>query len=105
LIGAFIRGTRDPFPPARSASVLALAATQQYFLLKEVANRILPSLCPLTTDSDKGVRDNAFRTIRGFVSKLEKVSEDPGLQESMGKYYTCIMYLRKKKNNLSKKIL
>ena len=83
LIGAFIRGTRDPFPPARTASILALAATQQYFLLQEVANRILPALCPLTTDVDKGVRDNAFRTIRGFLSKLERVSEDPGLRESM----------------------
>ncbi|XP_076164330.1 N-terminal kinase-like protein yata isoform X2 [Ptiloglossa arizonensis] len=83
LIGAFIRGTRDVFPPARTASILALAATQQYFLLQEVANRILPALCPLTTDIDKGVRDNAFRTIRGFLSKLERVSEDPGLRESM----------------------
>ena len=83
LIGAFIRGTRDLFPPARTASILALAATQQYFLLQEVANRILPALCPLTTDVDKGVRDNAFRTIRGFLSKLERVSEDPGLRESM----------------------
>ncbi|XP_035742235.1 N-terminal kinase-like protein isoform X1 [Vespa mandarinia] len=83
LIGAFIRGTRDSFPPARTASILALAATQQYFLLQEVANRILPALCPLTTDVDKEVRDNAFRTIRGFLSKLERVSEDPGLRESM----------------------
>ncbi|XP_058790868.1 N-terminal kinase-like protein isoform X2 [Phymastichus coffea] len=83
LIGAFIRGTRDTFPPARSASVLALAATQQYFFLHEVSNRILPALCPLTTDPDKGVRDNAFRTIGGFLAKLEKVSEDPGLRESM----------------------
>ncbi|XP_043254751.1 N-terminal kinase-like protein [Colletes gigas] len=83
LIGAFIRGTRDIFPPARTASILALAATQQYFLLQEVAHRILPALCPLTTDVDKGVRDNAFRTIRGFLSKLERVSEDPGLRESM----------------------
>nr|XP_033328138.1 N-terminal kinase-like protein [Megalopta genalis] len=83
LIGAFIRGTRDSFPPARTAGILALAATQQYFLLQEVANRILPALCPLTTDVDKGVRDNAFRTIRGFLSKLERVSEDPGLRESM----------------------
>jgi len=83
LIGAFIRGTRDSFPPARIASILALAATQQYFLLQEVANRILPALCPLTTDVDKGVRDNAFRIIRGFLSKLETVSEDPGLRESM----------------------
>lgn len=86
MIGAFIRGTRDTFPPARTAGILALAATQQYFLLQEVANRILPALCPLTTDVDKVVRDNAFRTIRGFLSKLERVSEDPGLRESMGTY-------------------
>ncbi|XP_066598266.1 N-terminal kinase-like protein isoform X2 [Prorops nasuta] len=83
LIGAFIRGIKDPFPPARTASVLALAATQQYYLLQEVSNRVLPALCSLTTDPDKGVRDNAFRTIKGFLSKLERVSEDPTLRESM----------------------
>lgn len=93
MIGAFIRGTRDPFPPARTASILALAATQQYYLLQEVANRILPALCPLTTDVDKGVRDNAFRTIRGFLSKLERVSEDPGLRESMGKHIKCPFFV------------
>uniref|UniRef100_A0A1B6CN54 N-terminal kinase-like protein n=1 Tax=Clastoptera arizonana TaxID=38151 RepID=A0A1B6CN54_9HEMI len=83
LISAFIRAMRDPFPPARSAGILALAATQQYFLLSEVATRILPALCQLTIDPEKLVRDNAFRTIKGFLGKLEKVSEDPGLRESM----------------------
>lgn len=76
---------RDPFPPARVAGILALAATQQYFLLNEVANRILPALCPLTADPEKTVRDPAFKTIRGFLGKLEKVSEDPSLRESMGR--------------------
>lgn len=65
--------------------VLALAATQQYFLLSEVATRILPALCQLTVDPEKSVRDNVFRTIKGFLGKLEKVSEDPGLRESMGR--------------------
>nr|CAD7261275.1 unnamed protein product [Timema shepardi] len=83
LISAFIRAMRDPFPPARSAGVLALAATQQYFLLSEVATRILPALCQLTIDPEKGVRDSVFRTIKGFLGKLEKVSEDPSLRESM----------------------
>ncbi|XP_055586275.1 N-terminal kinase-like protein isoform X2 [Uranotaenia lowii] len=83
LVSAFIRAMRDPFPPARVAGILALAATQQYFLLAEVANRILPSLCPLTADPEKTVRDPAFKTIRGFLGKLEKVSEDPSLRESM----------------------
>ncbi|XP_058443851.1 N-terminal kinase-like protein isoform X2 [Malaya genurostris] len=83
LVSAFIRAMRDPFPPARVAGILALAATQQYFLLSEVANRILPALCPLTADPEKTVRDPAFKTIRGFLGKLEKVSEDPSLRESM----------------------
>ncbi|XP_067618796.1 N-terminal kinase-like protein isoform X2 [Eurosta solidaginis] len=83
LVSAFIRAMRDPFPPARIAGVLALAATQQYFLLSEVANRVLPSLCSLTVDPEKTVRDPAFKTIRGFLGKLEKVSEDPSLRETM----------------------
>lgn len=74
---------RDPFPPARVAGILALAATQQYFLLNEVASRILPALCSLTADPEKSVRDPAFKTIRGFLGKLERVSEDPSLRESM----------------------
>lgn len=83
LVSAFIRAMRDPFPPARVAGVLALAATQQYFLLSEVANRVLPSLCSLTVDPEKTVREPAFKTIRGFLGKLEKVSEDPSLRETM----------------------
>ncbi|KAG5673992.1 hypothetical protein PVAND_003987 [Polypedilum vanderplanki] len=83
LVSAFIRAMRDPFPPSRVAGILALAATQQYFLLSEVANRILPALCPLTADPEKSVREPAFKTIRGFLGKLERVSEDPTLRESM----------------------
>lgn len=52
-----------------------------------MANRILPALCPLTADPEKSVRDPAFKTIRGFLGKLERVSEDPTLRESMGKFY------------------
>lgn len=84
MINALLRGTKDPFPPSRIASIIALATTQQFYLLVEVANRILPGLCPLTVDPDKNVRENAFRAIGAFLSKLEKVSEDPNLRESMG---------------------
>lgn len=34
LVSAFLRALRDPFPPARIAGILALAATQQYYLLR-----------------------------------------------------------------------
>ncbi|XP_071533410.1 N-terminal kinase-like protein [Panulirus ornatus] len=83
LTSAFTRAMRDPFPPARTAGVMALAATQQYYTLQEVASKILPSLCQLTLDPEKSVRDSVFRVLKGFLSKLEKVSEDPALKEQM----------------------
>ena len=64
--------------------VLALAVTQQYYLISEIATRVLPALCSLTCDVDKSVRENAFRTIKGFIGKLERVSEDPSLKEKYG---------------------
>lgn len=75
------------------AGILALAATQQYFLLSEVAIRILPALCPLTADPEKSVRDPAFKTIRGFLGKLERVSDDPTLRETMGKSIFFLLFI------------
>jgi len=86
LIPAFTRVFQDTFPQAKTAGILALAATQQYYLLSEISTRILPALCCLLTDADKSVRDTAFRTIKGFLGKLEKVSEDPSLKEKFGKF-------------------
>ncbi|TKR69233.1 hypothetical protein L596_021417 [Steinernema carpocapsae] len=79
LIGAFTRALRDPFTPSRSAGLLGLIATQQYYTLVDVANRIIPALCPLTCDPEKSVRDQAFKAIHGFLGKLEKASENPEL--------------------------
>lgn len=92
LISACIRALRDSFPPARNAGVSALAATQQYYLLSEISSRILPILCHFTLDPEKSVRDTVFRTIKGFLGKLEKVSEDPNLKETMGKLYSFIFW-------------
>ncbi|KAK2891001.1 hypothetical protein Q8A67_013644 [Cirrhinus molitorella] len=77
LISAFSRATKDPFPASRAAGVLGFAATHQYYSVAENANRILPTLCTLTVDPDKNVRDQAFKAIKSFLSKLETVSEDP----------------------------
>ncbi|CAB01444.2 Protein kinase domain-containing protein [Caenorhabditis elegans] len=77
LISAFTRALKDPFAPSRMASVLALSATQQFYPLVEISNRIVPSLIPLTCDPEKQVRDQAFKAIRGFLEKLEKASENP----------------------------
>lgn len=83
LIVAFTRAMRDPFHPSRMAAILALSATQGYFTLKDCATKVLPALCALTMDPEKTVRDHAFRAIKGFLGKLEKVSEDPSLAEQM----------------------
>ncbi|CAD6198812.1 unnamed protein product [Caenorhabditis auriculariae] len=79
LISAFTRALKDPFAPSRMASVLALSATQQFYTLVEIANRIVPCLVPLTCDPEKQVREQSFKAIRGFLEKLEKASENPAL--------------------------
>ena len=50
--------------------------------------RVLPILSPSSVDPEKAVRDQALRVIRGFLGKLEKVSEDPNLAEEMDKEVT-----------------
>ncbi|KAG5263467.1 hypothetical protein AALO_G00265150 [Alosa alosa] len=85
LISAFCRATKDPFPASRAAGVLGFAATHNYFSLVESAGRILPTLCTLTVDPDKNVRDQAFKAIKSFLSKLETVSEDPSKLEELEK--------------------
>ncbi|CAK6964574.1 N-terminal kinase-like protein [Scomber scombrus] len=77
LISAFSRATKDPFPASRSAGVLGFAATHNYYSITEIAARILPTLCAITVDPDKSVRDQAFKAMKSFISKLEAVSEDP----------------------------
>ncbi|XP_043982909.1 N-terminal kinase-like protein isoform X1 [Gambusia affinis] len=77
LVSAFSRATKDPFPASRSAGVLGFAATHNYYSVSEIAARILPTLCAVTVDPDKGVREQAFKAIKSFLTKLETVSEDP----------------------------
>ncbi|XP_059371928.1 N-terminal kinase-like protein [Carassius carassius] len=90
LISAFSRATKDPFPASRAAGVLGFAATHQYYSVAESANRILPTLCTLTVDPDKNVRDQAFKAIKSFLSKLETVSEDPSKLAEIEKDVTAL---------------
>ena len=85
LLACFARGLKDPFPPSRIASINAIAATQQFYTVQETGSRVLPVLAPATVDPEKPVREQALRVIRGFLGKLEKVSEDPSLAEEMDK--------------------
>uniref|UniRef100_A0A4W4FVF0 N-terminal kinase-like protein n=1 Tax=Electrophorus electricus TaxID=8005 RepID=A0A4W4FVF0_ELEEL len=88
LTSAFSRATKDPFPASRAAGVLGFAATHHYYSMSECASRILPTLCPLTMDPDKNVRDQAFKAIKCFLNKLETVSDDPSKLAEMEKDVT-----------------
>ncbi|XP_006818698.1 N-terminal kinase-like protein [Saccoglossus kowalevskii] len=77
LASAFQRALKDPFPPARSAGVLAMISTQKYYALKDIAYKVLPTLCSVTVDPDEGVRDQAFKAIDIFLKKLAEVSKHP----------------------------
>ncbi|XP_064182218.1 N-terminal kinase-like protein isoform X2 [Anguilla rostrata] len=88
LISAFSRATKDPFPASRAAGVLGFAATHNYYSMAESAARVLPTLCTLTMDPDKSVRDQAFKAIKSFLTKLEAVSEDPSKLAEMEKDVT-----------------
>merc|ERR1719470_616415 len=85
LLACFTRGLKDPFPPSRIAAINAIAATQHFYTVAETGCRVLPILGASTVDPEKPVRDQALRVIRGFLGKLEKVSEDPTLKEEMEK--------------------
>eukprot|EP00090_Calanus_glacialis_P001999 TRINITY_DN11500_c0_g1_i1.p1 TRINITY_DN11500_c0_g1~~TRINITY_DN11500_c0_g1_i1.p1 ORF type:complete len:779 (-),score=257.03 TRINITY_DN11500_c0_g1_i1:196-2532(-) len=85
LLACFTRGLKDPFPPSRIAAINAIAATQHFYTVAETGCRVLPVLGASTVDPEKPVREQALRVIRGFLGKLEKVSEDPTLKEEMEK--------------------
>ncbi len=70
LISAFSRATKDPFPASRAAGVLGFAATHQYYSVAESASRILPTLCTLTVDPEKNVRDQ----VKKMHSRTDTVS-------------------------------
>ena len=57
LPSAFMRAVKDPFPPARQAGILAIAANHNFFTLRDSSARLLPTLCSMAMDPDKGVRD------------------------------------------------
>lgn len=62
----------------------AFSATQQYYSLYDISNRVLPALCQVTLDSEKEVRDKTFLTIKGFLTKLENISEDVRFKDKIG---------------------
>ena len=84
---------KDPFPPARAAGCRAMVDNIDQYEPKDIAFRVLPTICGLLVDPEKSVRDGNFSTIfqkcsthqtsagfqgvQKFVSILEDVHNDP----------------------------
>ncbi|KAF6039656.1 SCYL1 [Bugula neritina] len=56
--------------------------------LSDVASKLLPSICLLTRDPEKSVRDQAFAVIDCFLQRLKTVSDDPEALVEMEKELT-----------------
>ena len=74
LSAAFSRALRDPFPHARNAALLALAATADIFNEEECATKVLPATCPLLVDKEKIVRDQTNKTLNIYLERVRKYS-------------------------------
>jgi SCY1-like protein 1 len=72
LIAAFTRSLRDPFVHARNAALMALAVTSDAFNEDDIANRILPSLCPSLIDKEKLIRDQTNKTMDVYLQRIRK---------------------------------
>lgn len=85
LITAFLHALRDSCPAVRNAGAQAFAVTHNFFPLELIARNILPGLICLTIDNDATVRQNALKTIKMLLSKLEKFSESPEMKDELEK--------------------
>ncbi|CAG8582471.1 14725_t:CDS:2 [Funneliformis mosseae] len=75
LVPAFTRTLRDPFPHARVASLMALAATSEYYDATDCATKLLPCVSLVLVDKERPVRTQAFKTAETFIKRLEKLTE------------------------------
>ena len=48
---------KDPFPPARAAGCRAMVDNIEHYEPKDIAFRVLPTICGLLVDPEKSVRE------------------------------------------------
>ena len=51
--------------------------------MAETGTKVLPAICTTLTDPEEPVRKQGFKVARGFIDKLQQVSDDPSLKEEM----------------------
>ncbi|KAF2199095.1 ARM repeat-containing protein [Delitschia confertaspora ATCC 74209] len=75
LLAAFTRALRDPFVHARSAALMALAATSDLFSEEDCATKLLPGICPSLIDKEKVVREQAQKCLDIYLHTIRKYSQ------------------------------
>ena len=57
---------KDPFPPARAAGCRAMVDNIDQYEPKDIAFRVLPTICGLMVDPEKSVREGIFNILNSF---------------------------------------
>ncbi|OXH27111.1 SCY1-like [Cryptococcus neoformans] len=76
LVPAFARSLKDPFVHARVAGLMALMASVECFDREDLAGKVVPNMSFTLVDKEKLVRDQAFKAMNMFVSKLTDMVKD-----------------------------
>lgn len=71
LVAAIGRALQDPFPPSRSAAIMALMATVSVVSDEALARNILPQLCSSLVDREASISGQAFAAMRHILDRLE----------------------------------
>ncbi|KAJ9103371.1 hypothetical protein QFC19_004470 [Naganishia cerealis] len=75
LVAAFARSLKDSFVHARVAGLMALMATVEYYDKDDLAGKVVPNMSFTLVDREKLVRDQAFKAMQMFMSRLEAAAE------------------------------
>lgn len=75
LLPTLLNALRDPFPPSRSASLMAIIATVDAYDAEDLARNVGPVILNCTLDPEKSVRDYALKLMELFIRRLAANSE------------------------------
>ncbi|KAI8971405.1 armadillo-type protein [Pilobolus umbonatus] len=75
LIPAFTRSLRDSFHHARIAALMALNATSAFYDAQDCSSKVIPAIACVLIDKEKPVRDQAFKTMQTFITKIQEYAD------------------------------
>mmetsp|Transcript_3142 Transcript_3142/g.5521 ORF Transcript_3142/g.5521 Transcript_3142/m.5521 type:complete len:736 (-) Transcript_3142:274-2481(-) len=84
LVPAFLRALKDPFPPARTAGLVAYKTCKMFLSVNEVPTRVLPAIMPLLLDGNPDVRRDAFACIDELLPIVRSKAAEMDSKSSNG---------------------